>query len=222
MTNLPEEKNPRELRASDGDRDKVASVLRDAAGDGRLSLEELDERLSAVYAAKTYADLEPITRDLPDMATAGPPSPSGHGSAYGFGGEPTSKTGIGILGGFARKGPWGVPRRFTSVAFWGGGEIDLREARFSEREVTIRAFAVMGGVHVIVPEDAEVHVSGIGIMGGFDHSSIGPGRPGGPRILIRGFAFWGGVGAERKPTDTELKRRKAERKRLKLQHRRDR
>jgi hypothetical protein len=222
MTNLPEEKNPRELRASDGDRDRVASVLREAAGDGRLSLEELDERLEAVYAAKTYADLEPITRDLPDTATASPPSPHGRGSAYGFGGEPTSRTGIGIMGGFVRKGSWGVPRRFTSVAFWGGGEIDLREARFSEREVTIRAFAVMGGVHVIVPEDAEVDVSGIGIMGGFDHSSVGPGRPGAPRIVIKGFAFWGGVGAERKATDTELQRRKAERKRLELERKRDR
>jgi hypothetical protein len=126
-----------------------------AAGDGRLSLEELGERLDAVYAAKTYADLEPITRDLPDTATASPPSPHGRGSAYGFGGEPTSRTGIGI-------------------------------------------------------------------MGGFDHSSVGPGRPGAPRVVIKGFAFWGGVGAERKATDTELQRRKAERKRLELERKRDR
>src|SRR5687767_15961189 len=55
----------RQLRASDADREQVAAVLRRAAGEGRLELAELDERLAAVYAARTYADLEPITRDLP-------------------------------------------------------------------------------------------------------------------------------------------------------------
>ncbi|HTB56138.1 MAG TPA: DUF1707 domain-containing protein, partial [Trebonia sp.] len=47
------------LRASDADRERVAEVIRQAAGDGRLTMEELDERLDAVYAAKTYAELEP-------------------------------------------------------------------------------------------------------------------------------------------------------------------
>ena len=126
MTNLPEDKNPRELRASDSDRDRVAAILREAAGDGRLDLDELDERLGLVYRAKTYADLEPITRDLPDTAGSSEPAAVPRSSAHRFGGEPTSKVGIGILGGFTRKGPWGVPRVFTSVAFWGGGELDLR------------------------------------------------------------------------------------------------
>jgi hypothetical protein len=211
MTNLPEKKNPRELRASDSDRDRVAAILREAAGDGRLNLDELDERLSAVYVAKTYADLEPITRDLPDSSAPSPAPVSG--TAYGFGGTPTSKVGIGILGGFSRKGPWGVPRTFTSLTIMGGGELDLRDARFTEREVTIRAFALMGGVHIIVPEDAEVHVTGIGIMGGFDHQAIGPGDPGAPRIHIKGFAFWGGVSAERKASKSRLKQLKAERRR---------
>ena len=49
-------------------------MLRDAAGEGRLTLAELDERLDAVYAAKTYADLEPLTRDLPAPGTAAPPA----------------------------------------------------------------------------------------------------------------------------------------------------
>jgi hypothetical protein len=47
--NLPER---REMRIFDADRDDVAAILREAAGEGRLDLEELDERLSAVYAAK--------------------------------------------------------------------------------------------------------------------------------------------------------------------------
>ena len=64
------------LRASDADRERVANTLREAAGDGRLTMEELDERLDAVYAAKTYAELEPITRDLPAAGTAHAPVPA--------------------------------------------------------------------------------------------------------------------------------------------------
>ena len=67
---------PRNMRASDADRERVANVLREAAGDGRLTMDELDERLDAVYAAKTYAELEPITHDLPDAGAAPVPVPS--------------------------------------------------------------------------------------------------------------------------------------------------
>ncbi len=215
MTDLPGGTDPRDLRASDHDRDRVAEVLRQAAGDGRLTLDELDERLTAVYAAKTYGDLEPITRDLP---IGGPPAAAVNAApdaaAGRIGGRPTSSVGVGIMGGFSRKGAWVAPREFTAVACWGGGEIDLRDARFAEPEVTIRAFAVMGGVNVIVPEDAEVDVRGIGIMGGFDDRASGRGAPGAPRIVVTGLAFWGGVGVVRKPRRSELKRRERERRRL--------
>jgi uncharacterized protein DUF1707 len=215
MTNLPDRPghaDRRELRASDGDRDAVAAVLREAAAEGRLGLDELDERLTAVYAAKTYADLEPITRDLP--ATGAAPSAAPVPERGRFGGEPTSKVAIALMSGFVRRGRWGVPRSFTSVAFWGGGELDLREARFTEREVTIRVFAVMGGVNIIVPDDADVVVSGIGIMGGFDQRATGEGTPGAPRVLVKGFAFWGGVGVERKRRRSELKHQEADRREL--------
>jgi hypothetical protein len=202
MTNLPER---REMRISDAERDQVAAILREAAGEGRLDFGELDERLTAVYAAKTYGELEPITRDLPEPAAR---PAAAHGDR--FGGTPGSRTFLGIMSGFQRKGAWVVPEDLTAVAFWGGGQLDLREARFESRQVTIRAFAVMGGMEIIVPEDAEVHVNGIGIMGGFDHRASGVGAPGGPKILITGFAFWGGVGVTRKATDAELRRRELE------------
>jgi hypothetical protein len=213
MMNPPER---REMRISDVERDNVASILREAAGDGRLDLQELDERLDAVYAAKTYGDLEPITHDLPTTSA----TPAVARTDRIVGGTPTSTLGVGIMSGFERKGPWVVPETFNAVAFWGGGQLDLREARFSGPQVTIRAWAVMGGIEILVPEDAEVHVSGIGIMGGFDHRASGVGAPGAPRIIVTGLAFWGGVSVQRKPSDAELKRRKQERKQQKLERRR--
>jgi hypothetical protein len=220
----PAAREPRSLRASDADRESVANVLREAAGDGRLTMDELDERLDAVYAAKTYAELEPITHDLPD-ADAGyvpavPSAPAGDPAR--FGGEPTSNAAVAILGGFSRKGEWVVPKDFTAVCFMGGGEIDLRDARFAEREVSIHIVAIMGGCEVIVPEDATVRVTGIGIMGAFEHSGAGGGTPDGPVITINGVAFMGGVDVKRQPTieaSREARQQRLEDRRQRLEAR---
>ena len=71
-SHVPEPIDPRQLRVSDNEREQVAERLREAAGEGRLGLDELEDRITAVYTAKTYAELEPITRDLPAATGAGP------------------------------------------------------------------------------------------------------------------------------------------------------
>jgi hypothetical protein len=189
------------LRASDADRERVADILREAAGDGRLTMEELDERLDAVYAAKTYAELEPITRDLPQAGAAHSPAPAPvpAGDLSRVGGAPSSNGAFAILGGFSRKGEWVVPKEFSAVAILGGGEIDLRQARFAEPVVTIHAVTIMGGIEITVPEDVTVEVTGVGIMGAFEHIARGEGPPGGPKIIINGAAILGGVEVKRKP-----------------------
>jgi hypothetical protein len=53
------------LRASDADREKVVAVLREQTGQGRLTLQEFEERAATAYTAKTYDELEPLTADLP-------------------------------------------------------------------------------------------------------------------------------------------------------------
>jgi hypothetical protein len=214
------------MRASDADRERTANVLREAAGDGRLTMDELDERLDAVYAAKTYAELEPITHDLPGAGAAyvpPVPSPAATHDPTRFGGEPTSHGAVAILGGFTRRGDWVVPKEFTAFMFMGGGEIDLREARFAEREVSIHVVAIMGGCEIIVPEDATVRVTGLGIMGAFDHSGSGTGTPDGPVITVNGVALMGGVEVKRKPItlaggDTRQQRLNARREQLQARH----
>jgi Domain of unknown function (DUF1707) len=203
------------LRASDADRERVADVLRQAAGDGRLTMEELDQRLDAVYAAKTYAELEPITRDLPQTAggQAPAPAPVPAGDSQRFGGQATSHGAFAIMGGFSRKGDWVVPEEFTAFALMAGGELDLREARYAAPAVTIHVVAIMGGVEVTVPEDASVRVTGIGIMGAFDHQSSGTGAPGGPTIVVNGVALMGGVEVKRRPLK-KAKREKLQSRRL--------
>lgn len=203
----PEARSSDGLRASDADRERVAEQLRDALAEGRLDMEEFEERLDVTYKARTYGELTPITRDLPGAGAVAPPSVSmvkepaerGNWAARIVGGEGASTWGVAVMSDFERKGHWTAPRQFNCFAFWGGGVIDLRDANFADREITVNCVAIMGGLQIIVPPGVEVVARGLGIMGGFDHSQEGvAGDPGAPRVIVTGFAFWGGVGVERK------------------------
>jgi hypothetical protein len=56
-----------EMRASDGDRDRVAAALREHLAEGRLDAEEFGERLEQVYGSRTYGELAKVTVDLPEI-----------------------------------------------------------------------------------------------------------------------------------------------------------
>ncbi|MEU8265984.1 DUF1707 domain-containing protein [Sphaerisporangium sp. NPDC049002] len=56
-----------DMRASDGDRDRVAAALREHCAEGRLTMDEFNERLELVYAGRTFGDLQKLTADLPDI-----------------------------------------------------------------------------------------------------------------------------------------------------------
>ncbi|MFE5022481.1 DUF1707 domain-containing protein [Streptomyces sp. NPDC056656] len=58
-------RGPIDLRASDRDRDQVVEILQVAAGDGRITAEELDERLDGALSARTAGELAALTADLP-------------------------------------------------------------------------------------------------------------------------------------------------------------
>jgi len=64
------------LRIGDRERDAVAAELQEHFAHGRLSLEEFNQRLDAVFAAKTQHDLSQITSDLPHVRSGGAPLPS--------------------------------------------------------------------------------------------------------------------------------------------------
>jgi hypothetical protein len=204
VSDQPVPADPRRLRVADTDRDRAAEVLRKAAAEGRITFDELDERISQAYAARTFGDLDAVTSDLPGPGVtapaAGPFPVQEPGSATG---HPPSVS-IAVMSGIRRAGPWLVPPAHTAVAIMGGVELDLRHATFAAAEVTIRAFCLMGGVSITVPEGVTVDVSGIGFMGGFDHQASGPGEPGAPLVRVVGFALMGGVDVRRRPARPQL------------------
>lgn len=197
----------RNLRVSDAEREHAAEVLRRAAGDGRITFEELDERLTAAYAARTYGELAAVTEDLPEAgpqppAVTAPMPPAQAGPRFPetrIGGTPGSAISVAVMSEAHRSGGWVVPPSYTAVAIMGAVSLDLREAQFSGHEMTIQTFALMGGIDIIVDEQIAVDVSGFAFMGGFDHRATGPGLPGAPRLKVVGFAMMGGVNVQRRP-----------------------
>ena len=193
--------DPSLLRISDSDRQKVADVLRDAAGEGRIDLEELDERLELTWGAKTYADLVPITADLhlpthPQPAAApvrrtpsGVPA-IGHNSS------------IAIMGETKRQGVWSVPEHHSAFALMGSVLVDLRQAQLSARETHINASSIMGEVKIIVPAHMHVVVDGTPIMGDYTQgrdkvpAEVGPDSP---TVRVRGMSLMGSVNVQRLP-----------------------
>ncbi len=172
-------------RVSHADRDRVAEVLRTAAGDGRIDADELDERLAATYAARTHADLVPITADLPSHA--GPaPEPQRHRA---------------VLSAFDRSGAWVVPTELKVLTMLGTAHLDFRQATFVEREVVVTINAFLGGATVTVGPHTNVVIEGSGFLGSY-------GAPSGlvsakldatsPTVRVRGRAVLGGVNVERK------------------------
>lgn len=117
-----------------------------------------------------------------------------------------SELSVSMMGGAVRKGDWLVPRRHNSFTVMGGNEIDLREARFESGEIEIQAFALMGGINIIVPEGVRVICDGFALMGGFDskvdkHCTIRPDQlpTDAPVVHVGGFALMGGVQVTTKP-----------------------
>ncbi len=199
IENLPPD--PSRLRISDDDRQKVAEVLREAAGEGRIDLDELDERLELAWGAKTYADLVPITGDLhlpahPQSASAPVPRPPSHVPAVGH----ASSTAI--MSECKRQGVWSVPEHHSAFALMGSVVLDLRQAQLSAHTTQINASSIMGEVKIIVPAHLNVVIDGTPIMGEFGQgkdkvpAEIGPDSP---TIRVRGMAIMGSVTVQRLP-----------------------
>lgn len=189
------EPDPSQMRISDADRHQVAEFLREAAGEGRLDLDELDERLEATYAARTYADLVPITHDLPAPTTGAAVSRPAPGTAVRY------DTSVAIMSGVDRKGLWEVGPTHSVFCVMGGVDIDLREAVFTTPEVVITANTLMGGVDVIVNAHTRVIVEGTGVMGAFEHARDkveAQVTPDSPVVRVRGVAIMGAVTVVRK------------------------
>jgi hypothetical protein len=203
----PFRKGSGHLRVSDQERDQVIEQLNESAGYGRLTLDELEERIEAAFAAKTGSELEVLVRDLPvgqDKTAAAAAAPSRRKPRRWL---------VALLGGSTVRGRFRAADTINSISVMGGDEVDLREAEIEGSELVINAFALMGGSDFYLPDTVDVSVEGFSLMGGTEErgSTRAP-RPGAPLVRIRCFALMGGATIWRLPSETRGMRLKEARK----------
>jgi hypothetical protein len=164
------------VRASDAEREQTVDQLRLHMVSGRLTLEE------TVYGARTRAELEALTRDLPADSTVveqrSRPRPKRF-TAVAF-------------GSVERKGRWRVPRFASLTAIFGDADIDLRTAEIEDRAVTITALLVFGNADFYVPAGVDVDVGGVTLFGHRrEHGDEVAPTPDTPLIRIRVYSLFG-------------------------------
>jgi hypothetical protein len=194
----PDDGEPR-ARVSDEEREHVAELVRAAVDDGRLTRAEGDERLAGVDAAEHHEDLQAYIREL-EQPTGAPEE----GRAPGATGTELPTSSFSLMRNQIRRGQWAPGPVHSVLAFMGGVELDLRDARLDPRGTTIRAVAIMGGIVIVVGPEVEVQCEGRGLMGGFGDLSGPPTVPpafGAPTLHVTGLAAWGGVEIRRRNRD---------------------
>jgi hypothetical protein len=171
-----------EILASDAEREQSIARLRDACGEGRLSLDEFSDRVNAVLAARTRGQLVPITADLPGSALPVPERRNAKRLTFS------------LMSDVKRKGRWNIDGETTAISVMGSCTLDLRRAVVQGREIIINAYAVMGAVKIIVPRGTPVEMEGFAIMGNRDSKvDDDEALPGSPIVRVRGLVVMGAV-----------------------------
>lgn len=166
---------PREdQRAAHEDRDQVVDVLRQAAGDGRLTLDELDERVGAALTARTYGELTALVSDLPAArdTPAGPPQTP----------EPKDLVRIDCHhSGARREGQWLVPRRMQVRVTSGTVKLDFTQAILSWPSLQIDLEAHGGNLILVTRPGILIDTDDLEIRG----STVKVAAPWDPDVPVR-------------------------------------
>jgi hypothetical protein len=162
-----------ELRASHEDRDRTVDLLRVAAGDGRLTAEELDQRLERALTARTCGELTALTRDLPAVP----------GLIAGGPVEPKDLIRIDCHSGSARRdGRWVVPRRMEVAVTSGSVVLDFTEAVITQPSLRIDADVHKGDLTLVTQPGIMIDTDEVAVRGG-DVKVWTPWNPQAPVLL---------------------------------------
>jgi Domain of unknown function (DUF1707) len=139
-----------DLRASHADRDRVVEMLRIAAGDGRLSAEELDTRLESALSARTLGELAGLTADLPIASAA-------------------AAAGKDVLvieqhaGRYIREGRWPVPARIELRSQECRVTLDFTHAVITSNVLRIETDMVHGKLFIVSSPDIVIDTDGLSL-----------------------------------------------------------
>ena len=148
-----------ELRASHDDRDRVVELLRVSAGDGRLTAEELDERLELAMTARTYGELARLVADLPAAGSAASPAAA----------APKAKDVVRIdtrSGHVKRVDRWVVPQRMEVKVTSGSVLLDFTQAVITQPALKLDIDVRSGHIRLLIKPGIVVDTDEVAIRSG--------------------------------------------------------
>ncbi len=182
------------LLASDAERERAVTLLRDAVGEGRLTLEEFSERVELAQSARTDRELARVSRDLPAARPDAAP-------------DTAVEQHRAIGSHLTRSGHWALPARSGWRSVFGTIDLDLRQARLAGPVTELHVHNVFGTVTVVVPDGIEVVVRGGGLFASQKiDSPETPPAPGGPRLVIEARGPGGTLHVRSRPATGALRR----------------
>jgi hypothetical protein len=171
-------------RAADADRERAAERLRVAAGEGRIDLAELDERLDQVYSARTYGELRVLMADLPDH----PVALRAHDALP----EPETLVLKTTSNNIKQSGKWAVPRRITADTTAAFITIDFTQASCAHTEIDLEATTKTGWIRVILPEGWAARIGPLSTnTSHIKNKAAETADPGAPTVIVTGHPEFG-------------------------------
>lgn len=185
------------IRISDAEREQAAQRLHQAMSEGRITLSELEERLSVVYAAKYEADLFPPLADLPlTDAVSGLAVTSGAVPVTPSGPPVVLRAGMSTI---KRAGDWQVPSRMRLHSSMGTIVLDFCDTVIRHPVVEIEVDVGAGSVRLLVPDDATANVDDVAAQMGTVKSNVpSRPRPGAVHFVVHGRTGMGSVTVRRR------------------------
>jgi hypothetical protein len=176
-------------RISDADRDAAVESLREHLVAGRLTLDEFGDRVDTTLRARTGADLAVVQVDLP-----APTAASTEGRR-----RTALRLTAALFAHVVRRGRLVLGRRSFAAAVVSDIDLDLRDASVGGERTSLWVFALFGNVDVYVPEDVDVEVTGLSVMGHRRDWGSDLARSWSPTIAVRVVGVFGTVDVWRVP-----------------------
>ncbi|MFC4944794.1 DUF1707 domain-containing protein [Pseudonocardia sp. GCM10023141] len=178
------------IRISDADRERAAQRLHTALSEGRITVSELEERITVVYAARFESDLVPPLADLPQDQAQAPVASTPSGPPV------VLRAGMSSL---RRSGAWKVPPRLRVLSGVGSVVLDFCDADNPHPVVELELEVGAGSVRLILPDNATADVDGMAAVMGTVRCKVPAGPvPGAPHFVVHGRAGMGSVTVRRR------------------------
>ncbi|WP_409186546.1 DUF1707 domain-containing protein [Amycolatopsis sp. VS8301801F10] len=166
-------------RASDADRNRAVELLRQAVGDGLLSLDEFSNRVDVVLAAETWGQVESVLAEFPGLSLMAPEAPFP---------DPPALVLRTTSGSVKQEGEWAVPQRILAQCGSGRVRIDFTHALCRHKEILLEVVCTGSGqVHLTVPRGWMIRIEELSTTSGrVVDKAADPHVPGSPLIRVSG------------------------------------